>query len=276
MYQREMAFIIEQMKRGGEMLQEEVARPDGPRGEGKKAPIDEEIELVLKQQILQYFPDDAIVCEEGDGYTGNNMRTWFIDPHDGTEDFLNGHRESSISVGLVDHGELVLGAVYAPIPTELTGEEGLFVTWHKEGTLQLNGEDIRLPPAEEVLTAESRVLVSQKLRGDRLAENERLLAPAQLVPCASIATRLALVACGKATAGLSARHPLCDWDLAGGHALLKGSGADVVGLGGVSISWTEQKAMPDDICGYFAARHVPLADKLSNDFLPYVEKEKVR
>lgn len=268
MLERELELLEPMVREAGEMLLAEGSRPEGPRGAGDKAEIDVEIEDFLKEALGREFRQDAILCEEGDDREGQSGRTFVLDPHDGTSDFLKGHRETSIALGLVDRGELVLGMVYAPFSTELTGDDGTFVIWAKGHALRCNGEEVDLPPAPTELGEESKVLISRKVKGAKLEENKKYLSPAEPTACASIATRCALVAVGRADAALTVRHSLSDWDIAAGQALLQGAGGDLVGPGGVKILWPGQRAQPNDILGYFAARDVGLATKISEAFRP--------
>ena len=61
---------------------------------------DRETEQFLRDGILQAFPQDAIVGEE---YPASNPQgdgcTWYLDPIDGTTNFVSQHRNYAVSVG---------------------------------------------------------------------------------------------------------------------------------------------------------------------------------
>src|SRR5262245_16249195 len=59
---------------------------------------------------------DAIVTEETwkDGDIGKHPRVWFVDPIDGTEDFVKKSRDYVVQIGLCVRGAPVLGVVYQP------------------------------------------------------------------------------------------------------------------------------------------------------------------
>lgn len=71
---------------------------------------DRRIEQLLRNEILTAFPQDAIVGEE---YPPETHRaesvTWYIDPIDGTTNFINQHQNYAISVGCWE-GSVPLGA----------------------------------------------------------------------------------------------------------------------------------------------------------------------
>lgn len=73
-------------------------------------------ELVCRRLIAER-PDDGLVGEEGARQPGD--RTWYIDPVDGTYNFLSKMSIWCSAVGLTDDDGLVLGAVYHPVADEL-------------------------------------------------------------------------------------------------------------------------------------------------------------
>ncbi len=81
-------------------------------------------------------PDDAIVGEEGTQRAGTSGLSWFLDPIDGTTNFLYGFPLWSTSVGVADDDGTVAGAVFVPA----TGE--LFAAARGAGATR-NGEPIR-------------------------------------------------------------------------------------------------------------------------------------
>lgn len=80
--------------------------------------VDKALDQRLLQGFQQLFPDDGIITEEniatlqqfGEAY----RRLWFIDPIDGTDDFIQGRTDYSVMVGQVVDGDPVAGWVYAP------------------------------------------------------------------------------------------------------------------------------------------------------------------
>ncbi len=72
---------------------------------------DKQIERLLRGEILSAFPDDTIVGEEYPPSNGGGT-VWYIDPIDGTTNFVNQHRNYAISVGCWDGAEPLFGIVY--------------------------------------------------------------------------------------------------------------------------------------------------------------------
>ena len=71
---------------------------------------DRRIEQLLREEILAAFPDDTIVGEEYPPSDGSGS-AWYIDPIDGTTNFVNRHRDYAVSVGCWDGEKPVFGLV---------------------------------------------------------------------------------------------------------------------------------------------------------------------
>ncbi len=71
----------------------------------------------IARRLAAERPDDGLVGEEGASRAG--ARTWYLDPVDGTYNFLSGLPFWCSAVALADERGAVLGAVYCPVTDEL-------------------------------------------------------------------------------------------------------------------------------------------------------------
>jgi myo-inositol-1(or 4)-monophosphatase len=111
--------------------------------------IDRAIERFLRERIGARFPDHAILGEEY-GFEGDTTAPlWALDPVDGTTNLAHGLPQWGVSIGLVEAGVPVVGAVCFPLLAETyAGARGLGATRNgaplpplaREAALQ--GEDI--------------------------------------------------------------------------------------------------------------------------------------
>lgn len=92
---------------------------------------DIEIEKQLRNDILGSFGDTHILGEEMGGELGPNDTGWAIDPIDGTSNFILGLPSWGISIGYLDKGVSVLGAIALP-------ELGLIVSALRGHGLRVN------------------------------------------------------------------------------------------------------------------------------------------
>lgn len=85
--------------------------------------VDKALDQKLLQGFRSLFPEDGIITEENartlQQFGQNYPRLWFIDPIDGTDDFIQGRADYSIMVGQVVNGIPVAGWVYAPAYRQL-------------------------------------------------------------------------------------------------------------------------------------------------------------
>ncbi|MEO8028081.1 MAG: inositol monophosphatase family protein [Bryobacteraceae bacterium] len=76
---------------------------------------DKECERLIASSLLEVFPDDGLLGEEGSAKVSANDRKWIIDPIDGTRDFLRGNPLWSVLIGLEEDGEMKAGLVHLPL-----------------------------------------------------------------------------------------------------------------------------------------------------------------
>jgi myo-inositol-1(or 4)-monophosphatase len=74
--------------------------------------VDQEIELEARARIAQEFPEHAIVGEEVSEPFKAAEFTWVLDPIDGTTNFLRRYPLFASSVGVLQDGVPVAGAVW--------------------------------------------------------------------------------------------------------------------------------------------------------------------
>jgi inositol-phosphate phosphatase/L-galactose 1-phosphate phosphatase len=105
---------------------------------------DEKCEKMIKEYLTRTFPEHLIVGEEETAACGDvipEMRdtpTWYVDPVDGTTNFIHSYPNSCVSIGLTLNKEPVVGVVFNPITREM------FVGVKGKGSQLINvvGEDL--------------------------------------------------------------------------------------------------------------------------------------
>jgi fructose-1,6-bisphosphatase/inositol monophosphatase family enzyme len=78
---------------------------------------DHAAEGLVGSRLTAERPDDGVVGEEGTSRPGR--RTWYVDPVDGTYNFLSGLPIWCSALALAEGDEPLLGAVYQPVTDEL-------------------------------------------------------------------------------------------------------------------------------------------------------------
>ncbi len=114
---------------GGEVLEGYWRNlPRGSISEKKKNDFvtraDRESEEAIVAAIRDLHPDDGFLGEEGGQRgSGEEGRTWIIDPLDGTTNFIAGFPFWCVSVAARERGEIVAGVVWDPLRGELYAAE---------------------------------------------------------------------------------------------------------------------------------------------------------
>ncbi len=80
---------------------------------------DRHAEQMITEGILGVRPDDAIVGEEGAGIDGTSGVSWYVDPIDGTANYVYGIPIYAVSIAAEVDGSIVAGVVYNPESDEL-------------------------------------------------------------------------------------------------------------------------------------------------------------
>ena len=75
---------------------------------------DRESEKLIASILLEAFPDDGLLGEEGAMKESGGGRRWIIDPIDGTRDYLRGDPFWAVLIGLEDAGRVVAGVAHMP------------------------------------------------------------------------------------------------------------------------------------------------------------------
>ncbi len=105
--------------------------------------VDIEAEKLLATGLSALLPKAGFIAEEGTGELAESGLNWIIDPLDGTTNFMHGLPVYSISIGLVQKGEILLGVIL-----NVPGDE-LFYAYDKGGAW-LNGKRIYVSQSDSL------------------------------------------------------------------------------------------------------------------------------
>jgi myo-inositol-1(or 4)-monophosphatase len=178
---------------------------------------DHAAEEQISRKLLESRPDDGLVGEEGARRPGDG-RTWYVDPVDGTYNFLSGIPYWCSAVGLMDREGPLLGAVYYPAIDQL---------WvgGRESPTTVNGETVPTLVSQPL----SDVSVATYLHPRHFGNRRRLTAWQSVIASAatvrilgSASVDMAGIASGRLGVFLQAN--LNGWDWYPGAALVIGAG----------------------------------------------------
>jgi myo-inositol-1(or 4)-monophosphatase len=189
--------------------------------------IDLQAEKLILDKIRSQFPQDSIVAEESGGDKNKDCCVWYIDPLDGTINYIHGLPLFCVSLAYAENGEVVLGVVYDPVRDEcFTAERG-------KGAF-LNGDPIR---ASDASSLNESLLVTGFSYDIRNIKENNINNFTKFSTRARGVRRLgsaALDLCYVATGRLDGywELELFPWDMAAGGLIAKEAGALVTNLKG--------------------------------------------
>jgi myo-inositol-1(or 4)-monophosphatase len=80
---------------------------------------DRAAEAEIVRILRSAYPDDTIVAEEGTGGEGSSGRRWYVDPLDGTVNYLYGVPQYAVAIACEDPDGLLAAVVLDPVRDEL-------------------------------------------------------------------------------------------------------------------------------------------------------------
>lgn len=118
-----LEVAVDAAREAGELLITEFDRPQQLSYKGEVDIVteaDRKSESLIVARLLKHFPGHAILGEEG-GTTGAGgaRYRWLVDPLDGTTNFAHGFPVFAVSIGLLEDGEPLIGAVYNPVTRDM-------------------------------------------------------------------------------------------------------------------------------------------------------------
>jgi histidinol phosphatase-like enzyme (inositol monophosphatase family) len=146
---RELNVAREAARRAGELAlsyQRKGVKAEEKADESPVTVADREAEKLIISILLEAFPQDGLLGEEGGGRAASNGRRWIIDPIDGTRDFSRGSPLWAVLIALESEGEVVAGVTAIP-------------GWGREyyaarnGGAWCNGERIHVSEMQEISQA---------------------------------------------------------------------------------------------------------------------------
>lgn len=203
--------------------------------------IDRELDVFLSEKFQEWFPHDVIISEEDSRsielwkkVLETNQRFWFIDPIDGTNDFIHGGEFYSVMVGLLEASQPVMGWVYAPKSDRLyfggTAINNLYLisNGNPPQPLEIN------PPTKDSC---DRMIVSKK---DDIAYGEAIreaVPNVEFYSLGSFGLKVMEVVQGRASAYIYLNRRVKLWDTVGPLAIAKAAGLVCCDLTGQAVGF---------------------------------------
>lgn len=184
--------------------------------------VDKEAERIIVDELSLILPEAGFITEEGTETVQKEVYNWIIDPLDGTTNFVHGVPIFSVSIGLIENGQLILGVVY-----EINMDECFYAT--AGGGAFCNEKPIKVsqaPNLSQSLIATGFPYNNFDLMGKYLDVLKSLMQKSHGVRrLGSAAVDLCYVACGRVEGFFE--YNLNSYDVAAGAIIVQEAGGYV-------------------------------------------------
>lgn len=178
---------------------------------------------LICERLAREFPGIPIVAEESDPATfaefRKSERVFFVDPVDGTREFVDKNGEFAVMVGVLEGNRAVGAVLNAPARDEI------FAGWVGQGAYKVAGgqrQDIKVSQIADI--TRGRLVGSRSHRGPELERALAALAPKEVVAMGSAGLKGTLVAAGVVEAYVAPGYAGQRWDACPADALVVAAG----------------------------------------------------
>lgn len=238
-FEREILVAREATSLGAKIISEIYEQDFAVDWKGADDPVttaDRAANQAIVALLRERFPDDS-VCAEESGVEDNRAavarggRVWFVDPVDGTKEFIAKNGEFCVMVGLAIDGQATVGAVVAPAwKRALWGAVGAGAFESRDGAAPA-------PLVVAAPTSSVRMVASRSRPDPRVEHVARVLGIERARPCGSVGLKVALVAACEADLYVLPSAGAKLWDSLAPHAIAIAAGATVSDVRGEAIRY---------------------------------------
>jgi 3'(2'), 5'-bisphosphate nucleotidase len=225
-FEEEMTVSIRAAKRAADLISEIYATGFSVEWKGHNDPVtvaDRKANALLVEAVKASFPDDYICAEEDTTESASEAaskggRCWFIDPLDGTREFVDRNGEFCVMVGLAVEGRAVLGVVVAPASNRT------FVGLTNMGAWEISPDGSRRILRVTEGNCDS-LAVSRAHPHAKVEAVAKRLGIQRMRPCGSVGLKVCLVATGEVDGYVHFGRGPKLWDGCAPEAIARGAGA---------------------------------------------------
>lgn len=198
---------------------------------------DREASELIVAGLRAAFPADVIVSEEAtdDASRVHARRVWYVDPIDGTKDFIRGGDGFAVMIGLCVEARPVVGVVYQPVGERLFAAAPDVGAWM--GAPGAPPRRLAVSAVDDV--GAIRLVASKSHRSPVIDEVKSALGISNELNVGSVGLKLALIALGERDLYVNP-FPKCKaWDTCAPEAILVAAGGKLTDTHGDDIRYDE-------------------------------------
>lgn len=237
---REAEVALEVALEAATLVMGVYAAPFDVEFKAKDDPVtvaDKESNALICHRLARAFPGIPVVAEESDplAYAGfaASEAAWFVDPIDGTREFVARNGEFAVMIGLAEHGRATVGVIVAPA----WGRAFVGVVGEGAWEVSPSGARTAIHVSSREAVAGATFLVSRWRSPDRVAGFVASLAGRPAVPHGSAGLKGVLVALGEADVYVQPGRAGMRWDACATDALVRAAGGELTELDGAELDY---------------------------------------
>ncbi len=187
---------------------------------------------LICERLAALFPNVPVVAEESEpsafeGYRSAE-RIFFVDPLDGTREFVARNGEFVVMIGLVEGDRAIAGVIHAPeLGISWLGEVG-----KGAHAVDAHGARSTIAVSRRAALAEARVVGSRSHRNPALERTLATLGAHELIALGSAGLKAAAIARGIADAYVAPHYAGKRWDACASDALVAAAGGKLTNADG--------------------------------------------
>lgn len=237
-FDREIAVAAELARRAGALILGYFGTGLSVDTKAADEPVtraDREASELIVKGLAAAFPADIIISEEAADDPRRlepGHRVWFVDPLDGTRDFIRGRHGFSVMIGLALNARPRLGVVYQP------HGDRLYTAAPGHGTVLVDDRGSRTLRCSEIndLT-QLRLVASHSHRTPEIDRIKQLLGIDNEMNIGSVGLKLGLIALGERDLYVNPSSRSSAWDTCAPEALLEQAGGRMTDLYGEPLRY---------------------------------------
>jgi 3'(2'), 5'-bisphosphate nucleotidase len=221
------------------VIMEVYARPFEVEYKAPQDPVteaDRRANDLICEQLQKRFPGVPIVAEESDPETfadyRDHDRIFFVDPVDGTREFVDRNGEFAVMIGLVEGNRAIASVIDAPARGEV------FAGWVGQGAVRVaDGKEQPIRVSEVAQVRQGTLVGSRSHRSPQLERALARLAPRDIKVMGSAGLKGTLVAKGEVEAYVAPGYAGKRWDACAADALVAAAGGVLTDTYGDAIDY---------------------------------------
>jgi 3'(2'), 5'-bisphosphate nucleotidase len=184
---------------------------------------DRRANALICELLEREFPGVPIVAEESDPQTFSAFRdaerVFFVDPVDGTREFVDRNGEFAVMIGLIEGARAIASVIDAPARGDV------FAGWVGDGAFVIrDGKHTPIRVSDVSDMRQGRIVGSRSHRGPVLEQAIAKLSPREVLVMGSAGLKATLVASGIVEAYVAPGYAGKRWDACAADALVTAAG----------------------------------------------------